>query len=121
MKALPACGALGNNTSSSNTAQFEEPLVRGRSLRLRFVLSSPCCVACFVSCKVEEELTKKNEGETKKMGGSEPYDMEGGGAISGPGVRRTTMATKLMTEVCGFISVAEQTRSLVLSVRLAGR
>lgn len=33
--------------------------------------------------QVEEELTKKNEGESKKMVSS--FDMEGGGAMGGGG------------------------------------
>lgn len=69
--------------------------------------------------KVEEELTKKNEGESKKMG-AEPYDMEGGGAAGGTGGRRSTMATKLMTEVCAGRSSLNGTRALICRSREKG-
>eukprot|EP00752_Nemacystus_decipiens_P005828 g5268.t1 len=77
--------------------------------------------------EVEEELTKKNEGESKRMGSESAYDMEGGGGAiggSGGGGRRSGGVGKTLSEVFtmsfGMTFLAEWgDRSQIATIALA--
>lgn len=57
--------------------------------------------------QVEEELTKKNEGESKRMVSESAFDMEGGGAMGGGTIgRRSAALSKTLSEVSNERHVA---------------